>query len=142
MSLTGQRGLTLVTTLILLAILGALFWILSFGEAYWDDLEVKGILHQAANLGYHDSNDEVVRNLVFHKLHEVFDEKVEDHGRIVMRMKLELNREDVQIERSQIPPRIDIWVTYSRPVNLFLIGKERTVTFNDHVSQDLSPVKW
>jgi len=37
---------------------------------------------------------------------------------------------------------VDIWLTYQRHVPLPLIGGERVVTFNQHVEQDLTPVKW
>ena len=137
-----QRGLTFITVLILLAFAGAVFWLLSFGEAYWEDQEVKGILRQAANVAYNEKSDEGVKDFVFRKLHDLYDEKVEDHGRIVTRLKLDVSRDDLQVERSQLPPRIDIWLTYSRTVNLVLVGQPRTVTFNHHVTQDLSQVKW
>lgn len=136
------RGLTLVTVLIVLAVAGGIYWLIGFGPAYWDNTEVKAILNQAANLCYHEQSDDVVRDFVFKKLHDKFDRRVLDHGRYVTELGIDLKRDDMQIERSQVPPRVDIWLTYSRTVKLPLVAMERVVTFNDHVDQDLSPVKW
>jgi hypothetical protein len=37
---------------------------------------------------------------------------------------------------------VNIWFTYQRKVRLPLVNQERTLTFNDHAEQDLSPVRW
>src|SRR5207253_1597623 len=60
-----DRGVTFVTVLILLAIAAGFYWIITFGEAYWDNQEVKGVLSQAANMAYKETDDEHIRNFVF-----------------------------------------------------------------------------
>jgi hypothetical protein len=140
--LKKHRGLTWITTVIVLAVAGAIFWIITYGEAYWDNFEIKHLLSQAANKCYLDKSDDSVRDWTFRKLHEAFDTKVEDHGRIVTVMKIEADKDDLRIERSEVPPVVHIWFTYNRTVSIPLIGGTRTVQFVDHVEQDLSPVKW
>ena len=57
-------------------------------------------------------------------------------------LKINLEPDDLRIERSKVPAYIHIWLTYDRPVKLFLSGKERVLTFTLHAEQDLSPVVW
>jgi hypothetical protein len=125
-----------------IALAGFIYWCVSYGPAYWENQEVKQILREAANLCYHEKDDGKVRAFVFEKLHHVFDEKVEDHARIVTQMRIDADPQDLQIQRSQIPPRVDLWLTYSRPVTLAVVGQTRTLTFTDHAEADLSPVRW
>lgn len=142
MSRRGERGFTFFGFVILLALAGGIYWLVSFGPAYWDNLTVRAILREAGNFAYHETNDEKVRDFVFNKLHETFDENVEERGRIVRQMRFQVERNDLQIERSQIPPRIDLWIAYSREIPLPLVNQRRTLQLSAHASQDLSPVKW
>lgn len=137
-----QRGMTAVTFLILLAIAGGVLWLFTYGGAYWENLEVKNIADQAANLCYREREDERVKDWVMNQLHSVFDINVEDHGRMQTVLRIDVDRDDVRIQRSEIPKKVDVWITYSRTVTVPLLGQQRQVTFTDHAEQDMSPVKW
>jgi hypothetical protein len=137
------RGVTLVTVLTFLALATGVYCLFAFGQAYWDNLEVNGILRQAANECYRQPNDDAVRQFILSKLHSSFDVAGEDAvGRSEMRMPLVFDEGDVQIQRTQVPKYVNIWFTYQRKVRLPLVGQERMLTFRDHAEQDLSPVRW
>jgi len=138
----GDRGLTFVTVLILVGAASAVFWLATYGPAYWENLEVKRVLKEAANLSYREHDDGRIREYVFRELHHLFDQKVEDHGRVLTEMRIDVDDGDLRIERTQIPAFIHIWLTYSRDVQVPLLNKQRRVTFNEYAEQDLSPVKW
>src|SRR5439155_17853178 len=89
--LKAQRGLTVVTVLVVLAVAGAIFWAVTYGEAYWDNLEVKHLVTQAANMSYRERDPVVVKKYIIRHLHDLFDEKVEDHGRIVTVTKIDFD---------------------------------------------------
>jgi hypothetical protein len=137
-----QRGLTFITVLILLAISGGIYWLVAFAEVYWDNQEVKSVLVQGANLAYSEPDDTKVRGFIHRRLHEMFDTEVEERGRKTKGMKIELDPEDLRIERTKVPAYVHIWLTYQRPVKMPLTSQVRSVTFTDHAEQDLSPVKW
>src|SRR5713101_1618306 len=105
------RGITLMTVLIFLALAAGVYCLFAFGQAFWDNLEVNGILRQAANECYRQPDDQAVRQLILNKLHMSFDVAGED-----------------KVGRSE--------------VRMPLVNQERTLTFNDHAEQDLSPVRW
>ena len=137
------RGVSSVTLLVWVGILAAAYLLLAFGRVYWDNFEVQGILRQAANECYRQTNDSEVRLSIVNKLHATFDVTGEDRvGRNVVRMPLLFDEGDIQIQRTEVPKYVNIWFTYQRQVTLPLIGQERVLTFNDHAEQDLSPVKW
>ena len=138
----SDRGLTFVTVLILVGAAAAVFWFVTYGPAYWENLEVKRVLKEAANLSYREHDDGRIREYVFRELHHLFDQKVEDHGRVLTEMRIDVDDGDLRIERTQIPAFIHIWLTYSRDVEVPLLHKQRRVTFDEYAEQDLSPVKW
>lgn len=137
-----RRGLTFVTVLLLLAVGAGVFWLFTYGQAYWENLEVKGVLTQAANLSYTEHDDRRVRQFIERKLHEMFDVDLEEHGHMVKEIMIDYTADDLRIERSQVPAWIHIWFTYTRNVRVPLTGDVKPVTFTDHVELDLSPVKW
>lgn len=137
-----DRGITFVTVLIVVGIAAAIFWFATYGQAYWENFEVRRVLKEAANLSYRESDDRRIREYVFKELHHLFDQKVEDHGRVVTEMRIDVDDGDLRIERTQIPAVMNIWLTYSRDVEVPLLHQQRRVTFNEYASQDLSPVKW
>ncbi len=138
----SDLGVTFVTVLMVLAAVAGVFWFFTFGEAYWENFEVTHVLKEAANLSYREPEDEKVKDFIFKELHHLFDEEVEDHGRVVTEMRIDVEREDCRIERTQVPRFVHIWLTYSRDVTVPLLHQQRRVTFNDYAEQDLSPVKW
>lgn len=138
-----DSGFTFMSVLIFLALAGALFWLFAYGQAYYENLEVKHIVSQAANLAYsHPGDDGWVKDFIVREMHRAFDEDVLDHGRMQRELRVDFDPEDVRIDRTDQPPLINIWVTYSRMVTLPLVGERRQVTFTEHAEQDLSPVKW
>lgn len=137
-----DRGITFVTVLIVVGVAAAIFWFATYGQAYWENFEVRRVLKEAANLSYRESDDRRIREYVFKELHHLFDQKVEDHGRVVTEMRIDVDDGDLRIERTQIPAAMNIWLTYSRDVEVPLLHQQRRVTFNEYASQDLSPVKW
>ncbi len=138
-----QRGFTFVTFLLLLGLGAGIFWVVTYGDAYWENYEVKSILGQAANLAYQEPSDKRVHEFIYRKLHERFDVDVQQPGgRTTKELLLDAPEENLRIERTKSPARIDIWFTYSRDVRQPLTGYIRTVTFNHHADQDLSPTKW
>jgi len=119
------------------------YCLFAFGQAYWDNLEVQGILRQAANECYRQPDDAAVRLFIVSKLHSTFDVVGEDRvGRRDVRMPIVFDEGDLQIQRTEVPRFVNIWLTYQRKVTLPLVGQERILTFNDHAEQDLSPVRW
>jgi len=137
------RGVSYMTVLIWLGLLAGAYFLFAFGRVYWDNFEVQGILRQAANECYRQTDDSAVRMSIISKLHSNFDVAGEDRvGRSETRMPLLFDDGDIQIQRTEIPRYVNIWFTYQRRVTLPLIGQERMLTFNDHAGQDLSPVKW
>jgi hypothetical protein len=138
----SDRGITYVTVLLLVGIAAAVVWFITYGEAYWENFEVKRVLREAGNLAYRQPDDQAIRNFVFRELHHLFDHKVEDHGRVITEMRIDVEENDLRIERTQIPNAVHIWLTYSRDVEVPLIKQQRRVTFTQYAEQDLSPVKW
>ena len=137
----SDRGITFVTVLMFVGIAAAVVWVATYGPAYVENWEVRRVLKEAANMSY-KSDDHAVREFVFKELHHLFDQKVEDHGRVVTEMRIDVDDGDLRIERTQIPAYVHIWLTYSRDVEVPLVHKQRRVTFNEYASQDLAPVKW
>ena len=137
----ADRGVTFVTVLVLVGLAAGVLWAVGFGPAYIDNLEVKRVLVEGANLGVHD-DDEHVRKFIFQRLHRLFDEQVEDHGRTVTEMRIDVDRDDLRIERTEAPKFVHIWLTYSRDVTVPLLNLERQISFDDYAEQDLSPVVW
>jgi hypothetical protein len=123
-------------------VLAGVLCFITYGQAYWENFEVKRVLREAANLSYREADDARVREYVFKHLHHLFDQKVEDHGRVITEMRIEVDESDLRIERTQIPAMIHIWLTYSRDVEVPVIHRQRRVTFTEYAEQDLSPVKW
>ena len=137
----SDRGITFVTVLLLVGAAAAVVWFITYGQAYWENLEVKRVLREAANVSYRQ-DDGAVRTFVFRELHHLFDQKVEDHGRVVTEMRIDVEDSDLRIERTQIPPAVHIWLSYSRDVEVPVIKQQRRLTFTEYAEQDLSPVKW
>jgi hypothetical protein len=127
--------------LFLLAGAAAIYGIVAFGPPWWDNVQFKSTLHEAANLCM-GHNDDVVHQFIETKLAAQFDTgAMDERGNKILSIDYDPNQ-DVRIERTDKPRFVSIWVTYQRHVPLPLIGGERIVTFNQHVEQDLSPVKW
>jgi len=137
-----HRGLTFITVLLFAGVIAAVVWGITYGQAYWENLEVKRVLKEAANLSYREADDRRIREYVFNQLHHLFDQKVEDHGRVITEMRIDVDDSDLRIERTQIPNMVHIWLTYSRDVEVPVIHHQRRVTFDLYAEQDLSPVKW
>jgi hypothetical protein len=138
----SDRGITLVTVLLFVGAVAAVLWFATYGEAYWENFEVQRVLKEAANMSYREADDARIRAFVFKELHHLFDQKVDDHGRVLTEMRIDVDDGDLRIERTQVPAFVHIWLTYSRDVQVPLIHQQRRVTFNEYAGQDLSPVKW
>src|SRR4051812_46761753 len=138
----SERGITFVTVLIFVGIAAAAFWFATYGPAYWENFEVRRVLKEAANMSYREKDDRRIHDYIFKELHHLFDEKVEDHGRVLTEMRIDVDDGDLRIERTQIPAAINIWLTYSRDVVVPVLHQQRRVIFNEYASQDLSPIKW
>jgi hypothetical protein len=138
----SDRGITFVTVLLFLGIAATVAWFATYGQAYWENFEVRRVLKEAANMSYREKDDGRIRTYIFIELHRLFDEKVEDHGRVLTEMRIDVDESDLRIERTEIPAAISIWLTYSRDVEVPVVHKQRRVTFTEYASQDLSPVKW
>src|SRR3954469_3979469 len=104
----ADRGVTIVTVLLVAGIAAALVWAVTYGEAYWENLEVKRVLKEAANLSYREADDRRIREYVFKELHHLFDQRVEDHGRVITEMRIDVDENDLRIERTQIPNMMHI----------------------------------
>jgi len=137
-----HRGLTFITVLLFAAVIAGVVWGITYGEAYWENLEVKRVLKEAANLSYREADDRRIREYVFNQLHHLFDQRVEDHGRVITEMRIDVDDSDLRIERTQIPNMMHIWLSYSRDVEVPVVHQQRRVTFDVYAEQDLSPVKW
>ncbi len=138
----SERGITFITVLMFVGIAAAVFWFATYGQAYWENFEVRRVLREAANLSYREKDDGRIHAFIFKELHHIFDQKVEDHGRVLTEMRIDVDDGDLRIERTQIPAAINIWLTYSRDVEVPLLHQQRRVIFNEYASQDLSDIKW
>lgn len=138
----SERGITFVTVLLVLGMAAAVVWFATYAQAYWENFEVRRVLKEAANMSYREKDDRRIHDYIFIELHHLFDQKVEDHGRVLTEMRIDVDDADLRIERTQIPAAISIWLTYSRDVEVPVLHQQRRVTFNEYASQDLSPVKW
>ena len=138
-----ERGLTFVTVLMLLALAAGIYWVAVFGQIYWDNQEVKSLLRQAANSAYQQKDDKYVRIYLLRSLDDKFGYDGDDgNGHAVRRSRLEYEPDDLKLERTLVPPLIRIDMHYTRTFVLPIFGGLRVVSFNDHVEQDLSVVKW
>jgi len=137
----AHRGFTFVSLLFLLAGAAMVYGIVVFGPAYWDNTQFKSTMHEAANMCMR-KDDAAVRAFLDQKLTEKFDTgTMDDRGNKILSIDYDPNQ-DVRIERTEQPSYVNIWITYQRHVPLPVIGGERVITFNQHVEEDLSPVKW
>ena len=137
-----KRGFTFLSFLLLVGVLAAIFWAVTYGPVYIENFEVKSIVRETSNLCYREPNDEKVKDYFMNRMRSTFMIDVMERGRMEHVFKFEVDREELRIERTEIPPAVDIWFTYRRTVNLPLVGGEREVVFVDHAAQDLTPVKW
>lgn len=136
------RGVTFVTVLLLLAVAGCAYWIVVFGGAYWDNQEVKAVVRQAGNIAYTQHSDTELRAFIVKKIQDMFEYDYEEFGQRKKGYRVDLQPDDVLIERSQVPPFIRIDVSYSRMIQPPFNQPEKQLYFSIHVEQDLSPVKW
>ena len=137
----AHRGFTFVGLLFLLAGAAMVYGIVAFGPAYWDNAQFKSTMHEAANMCMR-KDDAAVHEFIEQKIVERFDTgAMDDRGNKILSIDYDPNQ-DLRIERTNQAKFVDIWLTYQRHVPLPLIGGERIVTFNQHVEEDLSPVKW
>ena len=63
-------------------------------------------------------------------------------GRRESRMPIVFDEGELQIQRTEVPRYVHIWLTYHRKVTLPLVNQEHMLTFDEHAEQDLSPVRW
>jgi hypothetical protein len=122
----APRGFTFISFLFLVGLAAGIWWLISFGPAYWDNISIKGECHEAANYGMKTTNPEDVRKFLIKKL-QAYE-------------RLEVAPDDVRIDLQPFK-FITIDLTYTRTVRPLLTG-ERQVVFTRHVEQDLTPVKW
>lgn len=121
-----RRGFSFVSFLFLVAALAGIWWVISFGPAYWDNISIKGHVHEAANQAMR-ANEDQVRAFILKKL--------------AAYPNLSVQPDDVRIDL-QPGQQIAIDLTYSRAVKPLFASEERSVIFTRHVEQDLKPVKW
>jgi hypothetical protein len=138
----SERGITFITVLMFVGIAAAVLWFATYGPAYWENFEVRQVLKEAANNAYREKDDRHIHDFIFKELHHLFDRKVEDNGRVLTEMRIDVDDGDLRIERTQIPAAINIWLTYSRDVEVPVLHQQRRVIFNEYASQDLSDIKW
>ncbi len=127
-TISRPRGFSWVSFLLLVLLAGAGWWGASYGSAYLDNIEIKSLMHEAANLSVHEKNDEGVRQFILKRMSQYKD--------------LVVAPEDVQIQRTDNGHWITIDVTYTRTVKPLFTGDERVVSFSRHLEQDIAPVKW
>ena len=136
------RGFTFMAFLIAVGVAAAIFWAVTYGPVYIENFEVKSILHETANMCYRESVDEKVKDFFMNRMGSTFMIDAMEHGQMQHVFKFEVDREELRIARTEIPPAVNVWFTYRRTVTFPLVGGEREVVFVDHAEQDLTPVKW
>ena len=118
--------MSFVAFLFFACLAGGVWWLIGYGGAYWDNISIKGDLHEAANLCMKEPDDGQIRKFIVTRINKYGGAQVAP--------------DDVVINRD--PGKyVSIDVAYSRVVKPLFAG-ERTVTFTRHVEQDLKPVKW
>ncbi len=128
LQLRRPRGFSWVTFLVLVLIAGGIWWGLSYGSAFIDNIEIKSIVHEAANAAVREKRDPEIRLAITRGLAKYKD--------------LAYQPEDLVIQRTPDGNNITIDLTYQRTVHPLLVGGERVLVFNRHIEQDISPVKW
>jgi hypothetical protein len=139
----AERGLTWVSFLLLVLVVAGAYWAWVFGPAYLDNASVKQICATGANLAYTERNDATLRAWLYNHIREQFAyDYMQANGMPAKGYKIEFEPSDVRLERTAAPALIRIDISYSRTIALPIVGGARTLVFNDHAEQDLSPVKW
>ena len=128
--------------LVLVGVLAAIFWAVTYGPAYVENFEVKSIVRETANYCYREASDEKVKDYFMNRMRLTFSHDVMEHGVMQHVFKFDVDPAELRIDRTEIPPAVNIWFTYRRAVTVPLLGGEREVVFVDHAEQDLTPVKW
>ena len=136
-----HRGVTWVTFLVVIGGLAGVFWIVTYGPAYWDNIDVNRALKAAANMCYREQDDNKVRRFVLVELQRKFGTEERDQNGEPM-LSIDFGPDDLRIERQENPRWVNIWLTYRRTVKMPFVDQERELVFYDHADQDLSPVKW
>jgi len=140
---SSERGLTFVTVLMLLALAAAVYWVMTFGNLYWENHELKSVLRQAANIAYQQKDNGRVREWILREFNDNYGYDGEDasghHARL---LKMEFEENDLRLERVESPPLMRIDFHYVRTITLPIFGGQRRIAFDDHIEQDLSAVKW
>lgn len=136
------RGFTFMAFLIAVGVAAAIFWAVTYGPVYIENFEVTSILHETANMCYREPVDEKVKDFFMGRMGSTFMIDTMEHGLRQRVFKFEVDREELRIARTEIPPTVNVWFTYRRTVTFPLVGGEREVVFVDHAAQDLTPVKW
>ena len=137
-----RRGFTIITFLLLVGVAAGIFWAVTYGPVYIENFEVKSILRETSNMCYREANDERVKDFFINRMRSTFMVDAIEHGQMQRVFKFDVDREELRIERTEIPPTVNVWFTYRRTVTFPLVGGQREVVFVDHAEQDLSPVKW
>jgi len=138
-----ERGLTFISVLLVLALLGGIYWIFTFAGVNYDNHEVKAVLRQAGNIAYQQKEDKKVREWIMRELDSQFGyDGTDAAGHSARLLKLEFDENDLVLTRTQSPPNMHIDLHYARTITLPIFGSQRRLSFDDHVDQDLSSVKW
>lgn len=138
----GERGITFVTILLLAALGGAAWWLVTYGPVIWESHEVKVLARQAANIAYGELDDAKIRAFLVDKTRAMSEYEYEEMGERKKGWRIDLREEDILIERNKVPAWIKIDLTYTRTWVPAWGGGERQKVFHHHVEQDLTPVKW
>ncbi len=114
----------------------------AFGPAYMEKWSVDDAVREAGNAAYLEHNDNVIRAQIVEKAQRLGRYRIEDHGQMVEVHPVNIQPDDIKIERTAIPPRVYISVEWDRTVTLPLLDQTRVLHFSVSRETDLTPVKW
>ena len=122
-----DRGLSFVSVILLVLLAGAVWWSMTYGGAYLDNISIKTDLREAAYLSMKRPDDDV-RGFIMRKLSAY--------------PNLDVTPEDLRLEKTDNGNTVILDLTYRRRVKPLFLDDERVVVFTRHMEQDISPVKW
>lgn len=139
----GQRGVSWVTVLLLLALAlgGYLLWV--WGPVYLVHYEVKQVVRDFANQAVKNVDDAAQRQIMVSRLAglEVMD-GIDEYGRPSRTPAVNVRPEQITWERTAQPPTLHIAFEYTRPVRYPLIDREDETTFEIDQTFDITRPEW
>jgi hypothetical protein len=121
---------SLVSTALMAAVAGGIYWVVIFAPVYLDNLDIKDVVSAC----YNDSgraNDEMLRRRITEVAERVGTHQAEDgFGRLIDAPGLGLDPEQITLFRDEVRGTILIQVEYDQEVQLKPLQKKQRIHFS------------